>query len=80
MSYVDNYMVRGKYVENFSLEYLEMSKCQSRFRYYTIPLVGLKILYIPHFSPPLRNIVLTIPLPDIVSKDYGKKSPLLIVI
>jgi len=38
MSYVDNYTVRGKYVENFSLEYLEMSKCQSRFRDNTIPL------------------------------------------
>ena len=49
MSYVDNSIVRGKYVENFSLKYLEMSKCQSRFRHYTIPLKGYGS---PTFSHP----------------------------
>lgn len=37
-------------------------------------------LWFPHFSPPLGNTVVTIPLPDIAIKDMGKKSPLMIVI
>jgi hypothetical protein len=37
-------------------------------------------LWFPHFSPPLDNILLIIPLPDIAIKDMGKKSPLMIAI
>jgi len=37
-------------------------------------------LWFPHFSPPLLNTVVTIPLPDIAIKDMGKKSPLMIAI
>jgi hypothetical protein len=37
-------------------------------------------LWFSHFSPPLRNTVVTIPLPDSTIEDMGKKSPLMIVI
>jgi len=37
-------------------------------------------LWLSHFSPPLRNTVVTIPLPDSAIEDMGKKSPLMIVI
>ena len=37
-------------------------------------------LWLPHFSPPLRNTVVTIPLPDSVRSKCIKKSPLMIVI
>jgi hypothetical protein len=37
-------------------------------------------LWLSHFSPPLRNTVVTIPLPDSVRSNCIKKSPLMIVI
>jgi len=48
MSYVDNAIRGGDFVENFSLENLILSKCQSLFRGRSIPLTGFESPTFPH--------------------------------
>jgi hypothetical protein len=48
MSYVDNAIRGGDFVENFSLENLILSKCQSLFRVGSIPLTGFESPTFPH--------------------------------